>query len=211
PEFNGVRSGKLPYAIPSTQALERAGKMTVQDAQGKSHTFKSIIEGTGSHDKHLILFIRHFFCYSCQEFLRHLDAHIPSSIIPASTKISIIGCGSPSVIPNYLRATGTPYTLYADPSKQLYAALGMGRTLDLGSRRPDYLAQQRLWRAVVGSVVQGITWRGGRAAAQGGDFWQVGGEWYFERKGEWRLSWCRRMQNTRDHAEVGELREVLGL
>lgn len=59
---------------------------------------------------------------------------------------------------------------------------------------------------------------------------QVGGEFLFEsenREGETpspaeenkelgdeveeRVTWCHRMRNTRDHAEIPELREVLGL
>ena len=43
---------------------------------------------------------------------------------------------------------------------------------------------------------------------KGGDFWQVGGEFIIE-SGE--VTWCRRMRNTRDHAEMPEIKRLLGV
>lgn len=65
----------------------------------------------------------------------------------------------------------------------------------------------------------------------GGDFWQVGGEFIFEStpsplpsqaqdgtekekgksRGETKVTWCHRMRNTRDHAEMSEIKSVLGI
>lgn len=56
------------------------------------------------------------------------------------------------------------------------------------------------------SVFQSLA--SGRKAFKGGDYWQVGGEFIFE-KGE--AKWCHRMSNTRDHAEVPQIRKELGL
>jgi len=127
------------------------------------------------------------------------------------------------MIPHYLKTTNCPYKLYADPTKGVYSALGMGKTLDLGSRKPEYI-QQAAWKSVVSSVWQGVSWKHGGFATKGGDFWQVGGEWLFqkvvEKGGEdpsgsgeekWEVKWYHRMQNTRDHAELPEIRRVLGL
>lgn len=41
-----------------------------------------------------------------------------------------------------------------------------------------------------------------------GDYKQNGGEYLFE---DGELKWCHRMKTTSDHAEVKELKEVLGL
>jgi len=127
------------------------------------------------------------------------------------------------MIPHYLKTTNCPYELYADPTKGVYSALGMGRTLDLGSRKPGYV-QQTAWKSVMSSVWQGLSWNHGGFATKGGDFWQVGGEWLFHKtvgvgksdslglgEGRWEVKWCHRMQNTRDHAELPEIRRVLGL
>jgi len=41
-----------------------------------------------------------------------------------------------------------------------------------------------------------------------GDYKQNGGEYLFE---DGELKWCHRMKTTSDHAEIKELKEVLGL
>ena len=56
------------------------------------------------------------------------------------------------------------------------------------------------------SIFQGLA--SGRKAFKGGDYWQVGGEFLFE---DGEPKWCHRMSNTRDHAEVPQLRKQLGL
>lgn len=48
--------------VLSPDALQQSADMSVFDADGNTHTFKSIIEGDGTKEKHLIIFIRHFYC-----------------------------------------------------------------------------------------------------------------------------------------------------
>ena len=105
----------------------------------------------------------------------------------------------------YARDTECPFPIYADPSKELYARLGMIRTLSLGPKRPQYM-QYSLPSAMVRSIYQGL--KAGRSAFKGGDYWQVGGEFIFE---DGQIIWCHRMRNTRDHAEIPETRRQLGL
>ena len=119
--------------------------------------------------------------------------------------ICIIGCGQPDLIPMYARETECPYPIYADPSKKLYAQLGMIRTLNLGPKAPQYM-QYSLPSAVIRSIYQGL--KTGRGAFKGGDYWQVGGEFIFD---DGEVTWCHRMKNTRDHAEIPEMRRQLGL
>ena len=172
----------------------------------------------------------------------------------------------------YADATGCPFPIYTDPSRRLYEALGMGRTLALGER-PAYM-QQHLLVSSAASVLQGLKQLGKGKVHKGGDAKQVGGEFLFEPKslvdavrkngnvlgavaspveglprdvlfsqpgdemkkgggerpgsrreeasldgkfepdgdGEDKVvTWCHRMRNTRDHAEIPELMEVLGL
>ena len=103
--------------------------------------------------------------------------------------------------------------------------------------RPEYQRRgtvKGLWQ----SVIQGFSNLNGGKALQGLDFHQVGGEFLFESIDmsspiisptrevhkqldgqvngngyvkEKRITWCHRMKNTRDHAELPELREILGL
>jgi hypothetical protein len=137
----------------------------------------------------------------------------------------------------YASSTGCPFPIYADPTKKLYNALGMLRTLNLGSR-PEY-QRRALGSLILNGFLQSIKQLPFGKTWKGGDYQQVGGEFMFEPasgimdtpvhspeddfnrqlgdKGgvEYseakRVTWCHRMRNTRDHAEMEELREVLGL
>ena len=104
----------------------------------------------------------------------------------------------------YIKETECPFPIYADPTRKLYAQLGMTRTLELGPKNPDYV-QSSLLSVCIRSFLQGL--RAGTKALKGGDFWQVGGEFVLENG---RAVWCHRMKNTRDHAEFSELRSELG-
>lgn len=117
----------------------------------------------------------------------------------------IVGHGQPDLIPFYTKETGCPFPIYADPTKRIYDLLKMTRTLSLGSKSPEYMQTSVVVNAVK-SIYQEL--RSGRNLLKGGDFYQVGGEFLFE---EGKVTWCHRMKNTRDHAEIPELRAALGL
>jgi hypothetical protein len=116
----------------------------------------------------------------------------------------------------------------------------MTKTFALGKKRPEY-ARKGLVSILAGSIVQELKGLVNGKALKGGDYRQVGGEFLFEPirdisssplpppspadgqfatpngegdsyfEEEKKVSWCHRMRNTRDHAEIPELREVLGL
>ncbi|KAL8753505.1 MAG: hypothetical protein Q9184_005403 [Pyrenodesmia sp. 2 TL-2023] len=194
---------------PTKRDLDKVAQLSVLDENGKPHTFKSLYSSdTKEASRVLIIFIRHFFCGNCQEYLRSLSTSItPNAIqaLPTPTKVIVIGCGQPDLIPMYIKETQCPYPIYADPSKKLYAQLGMIRTLSLGTKSPEYM-QYSMPSAVIRAIYQSL--KAGRGAFRGGDYWQVGGEFLFE---DGQVSWCHRMKNTRDHAEIPETRRQLGL
>ncbi|KAL8836346.1 MAG: hypothetical protein Q9170_002960 [Blastenia crenularia] len=215
--------------LPSRKDLEKVAELPVLDVNGKPHTFKSLYASVKNETSRvLFIFIRHFFCgvgsllptlpfhkvtdpsfdQNCQEYLRSLSTSITPDALqafPTPTKIIVIGCGQPELIPMYTQETKCPYPIYADPSKKLYAQLGMIRTLNLGPKSPQYM-QYSLPSAMVRSIYQAL--KAGRGAFKGGDYWQVGAEFLFENG---HVTWCHRMKNTRDHAEVPEIRRQLGL
>ena len=80
----------------------------------------------------------------------------------------------------------------------------MTSTLSLG-KSPQYL-QRSVLSMVVSSFIQEL--KSGRNMLSGGDFRQVGGELLFQTG---KVTWCRRMRNTRDHAEIPIVRQQLGL
>ncbi|KAI2473289.1 AhpC/TSA antioxidant enzyme-domain-containing protein [Annulohypoxylon bovei var. microspora] len=235
--------------LPTIETLRKIETYTVLDSDGKSHTFKSLYAGHNSARRVLVIFIRHFFCGNCQEYLRTLSASVtPDALLqlPVSTFIAVIGCGTPELINSYLQETGCPFPVYADPTRRLYSELGMVRTLAMGSR-PAYLQGKSLAHTVVAGVVQGLKQVKSGLVMKMGDQRQVGGEFLFEpatltietpvttprseedkkleitsednkldnqedpKIEEKRVTWCHRMRTTRDHAEMPELLEVLGL
>lgn len=170
---------------------------------------------------------------NCQEFIRTLSASISSDSLlnlPTPTFIAIIGCGAPELIPMWISQTSCPFPCYADPTKKLYDELGMLKTLNLGPR-PEY-QRQGLVSLMTGAFVQSLKMIKSGRVFQGGGYQQVGGEFLFEPveahtpmlepgrdkqlsaegvREEKRITWCHRMRTTRDHAEIPEIREVLGL
>ncbi|OCL06765.1 hypothetical protein AOQ84DRAFT_296320 [Glonium stellatum] len=194
--------------IPTQADLDKCADLLVLDAQGTSRPFKTLYAGEGVAPRQLIIFVRHFFCGNCQEYLRTLSSSItPEALLtlPTPTFITVIGCGRPELIDMYAATTGCPFPIYADPTRKLYDYLGMGRTLDFGKKKPDYI-QSNLFATTVQSIAQIL--KTGRDGLKGGDFKQVGGEFIFE---EGKVVWCHRMRNTRDHAQVPELRRLIGL
>ncbi|KAF5584175.1 fmHP [Fusarium subglutinans] len=215
--------------LPSVETLKKIENYIVLDRHGKSHPFKTLYTGSNVARRVLIIFVRHFFCGNCQEFLRSLsEAITPEALLrlPVSTFIAVIGCGDPALIDMYVNETGCRFPVYTDPTRSLFDALGMSKTLQLGS------------------IVQGVKQIPTGNVLKMGDQRQVGGEFLFEprdiltpvstprdemakpisafeeaeergpdRDGneEKRVTWCHRMKTTRDHAEIPELIEVLGL
>ncbi|KAB5525735.1 AhpC/TSA antioxidant enzyme-domain-containing protein [Coniochaeta sp. 2T2.1] len=238
--------------LPSPATLRKIEDYVVLDRDGKSHPFKSLYTGKHVARRVLVIFVRHFFCGNCQEYLRTLSSAItPDSLLrlPISTFIAVVGCGDPGLIDMYAEATGCPFPVYADPTRKLYAELGMVKTLALGER-PAYMKKGML-RSSIDSILQGLKQIPKGLAMKAGDQRQIGGEFLFEpvslftpMSSPWgggeekrlgngnegsidglpgsdaagagdaepkRVTWCHRMKTTRDHAEIPELMEVLGL
>lgn len=207
--------------IPTEADLARIADLQVFDKDGKAHSFKSLYAGEADGEggeggeggerqkaRRMVIFIRHFFCGMCQEFIRTLTSSLtPSLLLSQSPPIhlSIIGCGQPDLIPLYTSMTSCTFPLYADPSRRLYDELGMTSTLAPGSK-PEYIQSAMLTNAVR-SIIQGL--KAGTAVRKGGNYSQVGGEFLFDEGG--RCVWAHRMRNTRDHVEVAELKRLFGM
>ncbi|KAH0593113.1 hypothetical protein MHUMG1_09115 [Metarhizium humberi] len=234
--------------LPSAETIKSIEDYIVLDRDGKSKTFKSLYSGNNVARRVLVVFIRHFFCGNCQEYLRTLSESItPEALLqlPVSTFIVVVGCGDPALINMYIEATNCPFPLYTDPTRALFDALGMTKTLALGSK-PAYM-RKSMWKSALDSIGQGLRVLPKGLSLKSGDQRQVGGEFLFEPLDivtpittpkderptamgsiegassgsrdlgddgpveEKRVTWCHRMRTTRDHAEIPELMEVLGL
>ncbi|KAK7185219.1 hypothetical protein DPSP01_000859 [Paraphaeosphaeria sporulosa] len=207
PELDFEGTVEVNNDIPSEKDMGRVDDLLVLDSSGESRPFRDLYKGEGVAPRQLIIFIRHFFCGNCQEYLRELSASItPESLLalPEPTFITVVGCGRPELIEMYAQTTKCPFPIYADPTRKLYDLLSMTRTWDMG-KKPEYIQSNMLFTSVQ-SIVQSL--KTGSKALKGGDFKQVGGEFLFE---DGKCVWAHRMKHTRDHTEVSAVRELLGL
>jgi len=196
---------------PSPDALAAAGDVPIFDAEGRQVPFRSLYEVKKNEEGvsempgdvlTMIIFIRHFYCSTCQSYVIAISSTIP--VNTPNRRVVLIGCGSPTLISKYVSDTGCPFPIYAEPTQKLYSTLGMVKTLNYGEK-PKYLSAQGPLGLIKKSVVQVCTWG---APLQGGDIQQVGGEFLFV-NGE--VGWCHRMKTVRDHVELDELKLVMGL
>ncbi|KAK4229642.1 AhpC/TSA antioxidant enzyme-domain-containing protein [Podospora fimiseda] len=259
-DFTGSVDTTNLHTLPSAATIRKLDRHLVLDRNGKSHTFRSIYTGRHVARRVLVIFVRHFYCGNCQQYLSLLARHLPPQLLlglPIPTFIVVIGCGDAGLIDMYTSATNCPFPVYSDPTRKLYEELGMIRTLAMG-QRPAYM-QTHILKSSVASVVQGLKQIKSGLALKGGDSRQIGGEFLFEPLEELPspvlerkvnglneepdtlgikhrgsqtpsidgknmelggdgfdgvdkvVTWCHRMKNTRDHAELPELMEVLGI
>ncbi|KAF2404690.1 hypothetical protein EJ06DRAFT_215991 [Trichodelitschia bisporula] len=197
--------------LPSARALAEAGEIPLFDSEGNERKFRSLYEGDDAiGEQQLIIFVRHFYCGACQNYLKALSNTISLQTyftLPTPTSITIIGLGSPELIRAYRAHTGTPFPIFADPSKRLYKLLGMNWTLNPGPRTARYMAGMTGGDWVKGQIKQlrateeRLRWNAGNP------FW-VGGEFLIR---EGKMRWCHRMRGYRGHSEMDVIRRLLGV
>ncbi|KAK9311237.1 AhpC/TSA antioxidant enzyme-domain-containing protein, partial [Lipomyces starkeyi] len=185
--------------LPSQDQLKTAAAIPVFDVNGRKLAIGDLLSSTDSHKRRImVIFIRHFFCGSCQSYIRTLSASIPSpGILPAGTSLVIIGCGSHTLIPMYAKETACPFPIYSDPSRHLFDILGMTRNLSLGDNSRGYI-QESVFTSTVKGMAQMFKRIPTGDAMKGGDIKQIGGEFLFDVEGSViGPVWCHRMRNTR--------------
>ena len=202
-ELSDVQDGD----IPSPKKMAAAKNVKVVSGDAKLLKFSELYEGKSN--KIMIIFIRHFYCGLCQNYVENLVETFPKDVLAANNaEIHIIGCGSAELIPKYIQMTGSNipgchFPFYADHSTKLYDALGLGQTLSMGDSRPSY-QKKSVFGNALSSIKQALS--SGSLATKGGDFKQLGGEFLFE---DGKCTWAHIMHNTRDHADVSEIEKVL--
>ncbi|OJD16522.1 hypothetical protein AJ78_03299 [Emergomyces pasteurianus Ep9510] len=212
-------------ASPSESVLKAAAKIPILDVDGNELLFEDLYKPSGPGKKKkrtLIIFIRHFFCGSCQEYVKAVSSSFSApSQLPSDTAIAIVGCGASSLIALYKDLTNCAFPVYTDPTKCLHALFDMKRTLYAGTRTPDYFSRS-IFYLTIQSIVQTLSrlWKGDML--QSGDKWQNGGELLFEaeiinetedgeEEIEVQVPFSHIMADTRNHTEIPVLRTILGL
>ncbi|GAA6027231.1 hypothetical protein JCM8097_002507 [Rhodosporidiobolus ruineniae] len=193
---------------PTAQELATAADLPVLAADGTSRPLGQLMDNV--RGRAVVIFIRHFYCGLCQDYLSYLSTHIsPSALSSSNVKLSIVGCGDASLIQPYKDSLGLPaeFEVFADPTKKTYEALGMTlRTLEMGKETPYY---QRA--GVIGNALQSIlsAFKLRKLTTSPGDLKQLGGEFVFGPGRE--PLYTHRMENTRGHAPLNELLQAAGL
>ncbi|KAH8928493.1 hypothetical protein BT69DRAFT_1277085 [Atractiella rhizophila] len=189
---------------PSAEELEKASKLEVFDEDGNKVTLGSLFE----HQKTAVVWIRHFYCGMCQQYVQAWTDEVKASVLEeAGVKLVFIGCGDYKLIKPYRSLLSTPYAIYADPTKSTYIALGMTlRTLEKGED-PTYL-KKRGWAGIKDSIFDGLS-MGLKYIGKQGDMKQLGGDFIFGPG--LQCHYTNRMLTTRDHTEVKDLAKELGI
>lgn len=121
-----------------------------------------------------------------------------------STKLTIIGCGDPILIPQYIQQTGCPYEIYADPSRTLYKRLGMAAVTTPPPEMPQYVKKYSL--SFMANLMRSFALTGKTGKISGGPIMQVGGELIWI---DGELQHMHRMKNAGDHMEVSDLIKLM--
>ncbi|CAK4032469.1 Hypothetical predicted protein [Lecanosticta acicola] len=206
---NGTEKSEESHRqLPDPKTLAEAGELPIKDENGNEVAFKTLYADKPAHERQLIIFIRHFFCGSCEEYVRALAGQLPPATLSQTsppTTLTLIGCGDPVCIADYKTRTHCPFPIYADPSRNLYAKLDMLVTLRQPPKQPDYITMS--FFSIVTSSFKNVV-MSGLKGLKGGPASQNGGEWLFEGG---QLKFVHRMRNTADHSEIKELEQVLGI
>ena len=109
---------------PTSEQLAKAAALPVQDKDGHPVPFGSLVSPVGSRT--IVLFIRHFGCGLCQDMVSFVASKLPPAALAAhGVRLVIVGNGSAGLIGPYRDLLECPFEVYTDPSKGVYAALGM--------------------------------------------------------------------------------------
>ncbi|KAF2153890.1 hypothetical protein K461DRAFT_292591 [Myriangium duriaei CBS 260.36] len=192
--------------LPTGDELEDLYKVQVVSKTREKVMFKDLTQSK-DHRRHIVIFIRHFFCGNCYGYVKALTKEMPPSKLeklrPATT-VTIIGCGDPILIPQYIEQTGCPYEIYADPSRSLYRKLGFALTTAPPPEPPRYVKKYSL--SFMSNLMRSFALVGKSGKLSGGPVVQVGGDLIWI---DGELQHLHRMKNAGDHMEVSDLIKLL--
>ncbi|KAK4056913.1 hypothetical protein OIO90_002163 [Microbotryomycetes sp. JL221] len=197
-----------PRKPPTVGELDAAFACDVVDEQGGTIPFGHL--AMPEKGRVIVLFIRHFYCGLCMDFLSFLKARVSlEDLQRADVKLIVIGNGDYTMIKGYREMLELPFPVYTDADKKTYNALGMTRrTLDAGKfdKPPEYIIRG-MFSNVVGSIKSAF--KIGKLSSSSGDIRQIGGEFVFGPQKT--VLYTHRMENTRGHAPINEIMDAAGV
>ncbi|XP_051007088.1 peroxiredoxin-like 2C isoform X2 [Acomys russatus] len=132
-QVSGCAGRALSPAGPDTergQPLAAAvAELPVLDASGRRLAFGALFR----ERRAVVVFVRHFLCYVCKEYVEDL-AKIPKSFLrEADVALIVIGQASYHHIEPFCKLTGYSHEIYVDPEREIYKRLGMKRGEEISS------------------------------------------------------------------------------
>ncbi|KAH7103334.1 AhpC/TSA antioxidant enzyme-domain-containing protein [Auriculariales sp. MPI-PUGE-AT-0066] len=198
----------MANAVPDTttltaEQLSVAAQLSVLDGSGKPVRFGTLYED----QRTLVVFIRHFWCPSCRDYVTQLGKIPVDAFTEAGVRLVVIGCGDPSMIKNYKEATRLQHDMYADPLRKLYDALGTHTSLEKAPITPTYgqdtgilSSIKAIWKEPM--LKPTVIGKQGKLDQLGADLILGPGQ---------TCHYTRRMKNTQDHTPVTDLMSLAGL
>ncbi|KAM9084004.1 peroxiredoxin-like 2C isoform X2 [Balaenoptera acutorostrata] len=128
------RAAPAPVPVPSGpesgQPLAAAvADLPVLDVSGRRVLFGALFR----ERRAVVVFVRHFLCYICKEYVEDL-AKIPKSFLQeANVTLIVIGQSSYHHIEPFCKLTGYSHEIYVDPEREIYKRLGMKRGEEIAS------------------------------------------------------------------------------
>ncbi|KAI0789383.1 hypothetical protein C8Q75DRAFT_158108 [Abortiporus biennis] len=144
-----------PISLPDPHTIVRVSKQPVFDASGREVPFGNIF----NERETIVVFIRHFFCGSCQAYVSQLASVHSEALERANKQLVIVGCGEFQAINAYAETTKFKGPIYTDPSRSLYRLLKLVdsnlKTTPAGQERKSYLYNLPFIRVLFGSLWSG--------------------------------------------------------
>ncbi|KAL7420545.1 hypothetical protein Q5752_004496 [Cryptotrichosporon argae] len=190
---------------PTIGQLFEASELDVIGEDGARVKFGDLV----SRRKTIVVFIRHWFCPLCAQYIKSIIREIsPEALEAADVDMIIIGNGSDKMIDGYRnKHFKCPFRMYTDPSLRLYRALGLTRqTGDAGADEDagDYLTQ-----SAAQQTVETVRRAMRMPLRRPGHFLQLGGEFVFD--GPLSVAFTNRMTTTRDHRPIRDVVAAAGV
>ncbi|XP_017650360.2 peroxiredoxin-like 2C isoform X1 [Nannospalax galili] len=133
-------------AVERGQPLEAAvAELPVLDVSGRRVAFGALFR----ERRAVVVFVRHFLCYVCKEYVEDL-AKIPKSFLQeADVTLIVIGQASYHHIEPFCKLTGYSHEIYVDPEREIYRRLGMKRGEEVSSSVPGQGSRSQELEAAV--------------------------------------------------------------
>ncbi|OWF38577.1 thioredoxin-like protein AAED1 [Mizuhopecten yessoensis] len=180
--------------------LEKLHDLFVYDEMENKIRFSDIYK----HQKTVVVFIRHFLCFVCKDYMEDL-AIIPLEYLQAANvRIVVIGPAPCKFIKPFKKETGFNYTLYTDPEREIYKALNLKEKMEHGDDKNNKHVKQNVIMGVLRS-----TWKAMRVQEYEGNIKQQGGAFVLG-PGD-AVHFAHIDENSLDHTPINDLLEKAGV